>query len=107
LARRQGDGFVRDPDGEAVLKTINAGGFSYAPATSSSECEIFFTRLDKTGPAIYRAQRANRSQPFGPAVRISAIAGFVEGPTISPDGKSLYYHKRENGRFVLYRVTRL
>jgi hypothetical protein len=32
--------------------------------------------------------------------------GFVEGPTLSPDEKSLYYHKREGGVFVIYRVTR-
>jgi hypothetical protein len=30
----------------------------------------------------------------------------VEGPTLAPDEKSLYYHKREGDRFVLYRVTR-
>lgn len=106
LARRHGNSFVRDPAGDALLKTINDGGFSYAPATSASECEIFFTRLDTHGPAIFAAQRADRTQPFGAPVRIAAITGFVEAPTLSPDEQSLYYHKRENGRFVLYRVSR-
>jgi hypothetical protein len=40
------------------------------------------------------------------ARKIEAIDGFAEGPTLSPDGKALYYHKREGKRFVLYRVTR-
>jgi hypothetical protein len=38
--------------------------------------------------------------------RIQAATGFVEGPTLSPDEKSLYYHKRESSLFVIYRVTR-
>jgi hypothetical protein len=106
LARRHGNEFLRDRAGEALLQTINAGSFSYAPATSASECEIFFTRLDPSGPAIYSAQRADRGQPFSAPVRIAAITGFAEAPTLSPDEKCLYYHQRENGKFVLYRVTR-
>jgi hypothetical protein len=34
------------------------------------------------------------------------MTGFVEGPTLSADEESLYYHKKENGHLVLYRVTR-
>jgi len=30
----------------------------------------------------------------------------VEGPTFSPDDRAVFYHKRENDRFVLYRVSR-
>jgi hypothetical protein len=38
--------------------------------------------------------------------RVSAITGFVEAPALSPDGRALYYHKLEGGRFVIYRVAR-
>jgi Tol biopolymer transport system component len=106
LGRRHGNEFQRDPASETILQAINTGNFSYAPATSASECEIFFTRLDSTGPAIYTARRADRTRPFGTPVRIAAINGFAEAPTLSPDEKSLYYHKRENGKFAPYRVTR-
>jgi hypothetical protein len=106
FARRKGDVFVRDAGSEAILKAVNTAVLTYAPATSASECEFFFTRLDPDGPAIYMAERANKSLPFQPPHRLSMITGFVEAPTLSVDEKSLYYHKKENGRFVLYRVTR-
>ena len=38
--------------------------------------------------------------------KITAATGFVEGPALSPDEDSLYYHKREGNLFVIYRVTR-
>jgi len=58
-------------------------------------------------PAVYRAARKSLQEPFGAPQKISSIQGFVEGPTFSPDEKSLYYHlKNANGRFVIYRVMR-
>ena len=45
--------------------------------------------------------------PFEEPERITAITGFAEAPSLSPDEKSLYYHERENGHFVIYRVTRV
>ncbi|MGZ6071876.1 MAG: hypothetical protein ACXWK8_11720 [Myxococcaceae bacterium] len=38
--------------------------------------------------------------------QVTAAAGFVEGPTLSPDGRSLYFHRLENGTFKIWRVTR-
>jgi Tol biopolymer transport system component len=105
-ARRQGDRFVRADDAARILGTINTKTLNYAPAISADGLELFFTRVGPDGPAIYAASRAAVGDPFGAAKKIEAIAGFVEGPTISPDGRSLYYHKRDDGRFVLYRVMR-
>jgi len=105
-ARRNGNVFVRDGDSARILKTINTDALNYAPATSASELEIFFTRVGKDGPTIYVAKRAEKTLPFDGPQRISAITGFVEAPTRSPDELSLYYHKKENGRFVIYRVSR-
>ena len=106
IAGRNGDGFVRATDSNALTEAVNVGGFNYAPATSASELEIFFTRLGPTGPTIYTATRSKTTEPFGRVQRIEAITGFVEGPTLSADEKSLYYHKKENAQFVIYRVTR-
>jgi WD40-like Beta Propeller Repeat len=106
LARKRGNGFVRDPGGVLILRMVNTLELNYAPATSASELELFFTRLNQDGPAIYVARRVSRDAPFAPAQKIASITGFVEGPTISGDGRSLYYHKKENGKFVLYKVTR-
>jgi len=106
FARRDGAVFVRDPASQRVMASLNADGLNYAPATSTSELEIFFTRAGEQGPAIYTARRAAKSEPFGEIRRVAAVDGFVEAPSLSPDERSLYYHKRENGRFVIYAVTR-
>ncbi len=106
IARRNGNTFVRDAASASIMQAINSEGLNYAPATSASECEIFFTRAGPQGPAIYMAKRADKSQPFQEPLRLAAITGFVEGPTLSADEQSLYYHKKENGRLVLYRVSR-
>jgi hypothetical protein len=106
FARRDGKTFVRDPASGPIMASVSADGLNYAPATSASECEIFFTRAGSNGPAIYAATRADKTVPFGQPAHIDAITGFAEAPSLSPDEKSLYYHKKENGRFVIYRVTR-
>jgi Tol biopolymer transport system component len=106
FARRNGNTFVRDDSSASMMNTINSDGLNYAPATSADELEIFFTRATASGPVNYLAKRASTVLPFEPPLRIAAISGFAEGPTLSPDELSLYYHVKENGRFVIYRVTR-
>jgi len=106
LAHRNGNTFVRDPAGASIMQSINGDGLNYAPATSANECEVFFTRAGPQGPAIYMAKRADKTQPFQKPLRLAALSGFVEGPTLSADEQSIYYHKKENGHLVLYRVTR-
>jgi len=108
LARRNGNGFVRDPESEKILRTINdSGKLNYAADTSADELEIFFTRFNGKVPAIFMATRKSTAKPFGAVQKIKAITGFIEAPSISPDGKSLYYHQRNpNGVFSIYRVTR-
>jgi len=107
LAHRQGTTFARDDAGSTIFRAINADGLNYAPALAASECEIFFTRANAHGPVIYRSTRIDRMHPFEEPERITAITGFAEAPSLSPDEKSLYYHERENGHFVIYRVTRV
>lgn len=108
IARRSGSRFIRDPNGKKLLRKINHGAkLNYAAATSASELEIFFTRLSDGEPSIYMANRTSTSEPFDALQRITAITGFAEAPTISPDGKSLYFHQRSpDGVFSIYRVTR-
>ena len=107
MARRMGNSFHRDLDSATIsLQPINTDTLNYAPATSLSEVEMFFTRLDADGPAIYTANRPTVAAAFGTPRKIRAITGFAEAPTLSPDEKSLYYHKNEKGCFVIYRVTR-
>jgi len=108
IARRSDNGFRRDAQGREILRTINsAGRLNYAACTSADELEIFFTRLNGKEPTILMASRTSTTKPFGAVERIPAISGFVEAPTISPDGRSLYFHRRNpDGVFSIYRVTR-
>ena len=106
LARKAGAGFVRAAESAKVMELINAHGLNYAPSSSASELELFFTRVDGGAPAIFVATRSGTSAPFGQPLKIAAITGFAEAPTLSPDEKSFYFHKMDNGHFRIYRVTR-
>ena len=111
IAIASGNGFARDPNSTDILANVNMTiDLEYAPTISADGRELFFTRLNlnSSQARIYRATRASSNTAFAAPQLMSAITGFVEGPTLSPDEKSLYYH-RENtgiGRFEIYRVTR-
>lgn len=110
IAVRDGGGFRRLPSSAELLRNVNSKALTYAPAISSDMLELFFTRAgDSRGsaqPIIFRAVRRTVDEPFGMPERVTAITGFVEAPSLSGDGNSLYYHKREGARFVIYRVAR-
>lgn len=105
LAVREGTGFRRSSD--PVLAQVNTAALEYAAGISPDGLELFFTRVTGDAPAIYRAVRARRSDPFGPGARVGAADGFVEAPSLSPDSRVLYYHRREaDGRYRLHFVRR-
>lgn len=109
IARRVGTNrFELLPDTDALLKNVNTPDLEYAPAVSSDGRELFFTRLrlKDLHTTILRARRKTVDEPFGPPQVLAPVTGFVEGPTLSPDGKTLYYHKKDGARFALYKVTR-
>jgi hypothetical protein len=102
-----GSTFVWDSNSATIMEEVNTSqNLEYAPAISASGLELFFTRLEGSSPVLYAATRTDTSSPFGAPQRIQAATGFVEGPTLSPDEKSLYYHKKEGSLFAIYRVTR-
>jgi len=100
--------FVVNKNSAKIMKQINDKYLNYAADTSADELEFFFTRTNlSVGPATYMATRKSKSKPFGKPVKITAITGFAEAPSISPDGLSLYYHvKNSSGVFQINRVTR-
>lgn len=115
VAHLTADGFVTAPDSREIFAAINSDALEYAPALSADERELYFTRArfafangELVGAAsqIMVATRATTAGPFGTPRRIASISGFVEGPTIAPDGRRLYYHRRDGDRFRLYLVAR-
>lgn len=111
IARKRGDGgFARAPDSDDLLRLVNSDELEYAPAVSSDGLELFFTRVREiradAEPRIWRSVRRSVREAFAAPQVVGAIAGFAEAPALSPDGLSLYYHARVNGRFAVFRVTR-
>lgn len=106
IGRRNGAGFTRDPDSARILAAINTPALEYAPTVSSDGLELVFTRLVNRSPAILRATRRSMDEPFGAPKRIGDLSGFVEAPALSPGDASLYYHRKDGGRFAIERVMR-
>lgn len=110
IAVRDGAGFRRLPGARDLLRNVNTAALEYAPAVSGDLLELFFTRLEGSGrsprSAILRASRPSAAAPFGLPQRLASITGFVEAPALSGDGRSLYYHRLDGGRFVILRVAR-
>lgn len=112
VATRTETGWRRAPEFDRWFARVNgARTLEYAQATSADELELYFTRLTSRFLApptleIMVATRPNASAPFGPPARISAITGFVEGPTVAPDG-ALYFHAKINETHVLQRSARV
>jgi Tol biopolymer transport system component len=102
---------LHERDGE-IMERVNTDALEYAAAISTDGLELFFTRLDKVplfSPpdiGIYTARRDRAGGPFGRPKKIEAIEGFAEAPSLSPDGRTLYYHKKTAGGFNIYRVSR-
>ncbi len=115
-AARWSDGrFETLADSAAVFRAVNSKDLEYAPALSADERELFFTRarftfsggkLSLAQASIMVARRDATGQPFEKPRPITSITGFVEGPTITPDGDKVYFHRRDGDRFHLYMVAR-
>ncbi len=110
VARRVGERFERLPNSAEIMAKVNTSALEYAPAISADGLELFFTRMSGAlfwrKLAIMHARRNSVTEPFGDPVVIEAISGFVEAPTISSDGLSLYYHSKVDGVYRIFRVTR-
>lgn len=110
VAVASGTGFRRRGDTRRIFENVNGAGLQYAPSLSPDELELFITRVRSTRgtepPAIYRSVRTAIHETFTAPQRVSAIQGFAEASTLSPDGRSLYYHALVDGKYRLRRVTR-
>ncbi|AMC11276.1 hypothetical protein Lupro_08420 [Lutibacter profundi] len=105
------NGIFQRSNNTSIFENINTTALEYAACISSDMLELYFTRVDTplsntSIPQIYMATRNSINEDFNTAYKINSITGFVEGPTISPDGQRIYYHKYENEQFVLYMVEK-
>jgi len=104
------------PDNESyILQNINTDvSVEYAGELSANGLELFFSQLTLSDPPVFKllySSRKNIDEPFGVPVSITApfknnVNAFVEAPTLSKDGKRLYYHKLENDTFSIFMLSR-
>ncbi|MFO0547594.1 MAG: hypothetical protein U0271_04345 [Polyangiaceae bacterium] len=122
-ARREAAGFTRLADEEqaSLFAGVNTSAFlEYAESISRDGLELYFTRayFDPAAPAaavlcLMRSTRASTDMGFGPAVNIGAAdpqpGVLMEAPALSPDEKTLYYHRRPAGELTvrLFALERL
>jgi hypothetical protein len=111
VALRENGRWRRAPEFDTWFAQINTrDGLEYAPATNETETELYFTRLTRRflrAPLFetFVSVRNGAMEPFSAPKRIDALRGYVEAPTIAPDG-SLYVHAMVDGRFTIMRSAR-
>ncbi|MDB4955545.1 MAG: hypothetical protein JWO36_3114 [Myxococcales bacterium] len=98
-----------DPFGPARrLTELDMSNVISDPSTTGDELELYFDTASGPGPCIWRATRANITDPFGSLTRLDALcSGNVAGANISSDGLTLYYNSQIGGpEGELYVTTR-
>jgi len=108
LYTRRPVGFARDPSSDRLLRDVNdPSALTYAADISPDGLVLFFTRaVAGAPPRIYRAERDATSQPFGHVQFVGAATGYVEAPSLSGDGRLLYYHRKTSNHFSIFLVAR-
>lgn len=109
LALRQPDGrFLRAADSALLFQSVNSADLEYAPAIAASGLELFFTRYTAANNrfAILRTTRGSTAEPFSAPAELSTLQGIVEAPSLSSDGRTLYFHKKVGARYVIQRSVR-
>ena len=110
------DGQYNIPDDEPeILSNINTDyAVEYAGEMSTDGLELFYSQVTLTDPPrfkLYHSKRTSTDQPFGKPTFIKVPFednefAFVEAPTLSADGKRLYYHKLVDGKFKIFMLKR-
>jgi Tol biopolymer transport system component len=115
LYRKGAAGFVSDPSSADVFANVNSEDVEYAAALSQNRLELFFTRIPKKALKQERVTSylgcAVRETATGIFSNVRILAGegkdeFVEGPSLSSDGRELYFHRRSGKRMQLMLMSR-
>lgn len=112
LALENNGTFAVAADSREQLALVNTDDLEYAPCISPDRLELFFTRLSGSEQSgftfgIYRALRPSAASPWTRVEKIEAIDGdATEAPSLSFDGRLLYYHRLISGEFTIFVVER-
>lgn len=117
IAERADGKFLLKPQSQNVLSKLNTDNLEYAPCQTSDQLELYFTRASKKAVSgdskkfepnlrIMVARRKDRFSPYEKPEKIAALTGFIEAPTITDDKREMFFHKKVNDKFRLFRATR-
>jgi hypothetical protein len=113
IANKVNGVFTINAESKSTFLNINTEALEYAPSISTDNLELYFTRATgslETGLdfGLYAATRNSISEPWQNVKRIDVIQGqLTEAPSISFDGKLLYYHDKIDGLYQIYVVERV
>ena len=99
IALKDNSEFNKSSNSDYVLQNINNPDYLvYAACISSDGKEFFFTRIKKgiLKTEICRSVRSNLNDPFSIPKVIKLSGDLIEAPTLTDDGKRLYFHKKLN-----------
>ncbi|MCP5062550.1 MAG: hypothetical protein GY936_08815 [Ignavibacteriae bacterium] len=105
---------IPNNEAEILININNDQSIQYAGETSIDELELFYSQVTLSNPPIFKLLYSNRNkldEAFGIPQEITEPFmdnpnAFVEGPSLSVDGKRLYYHKLENEVFSIFMLSR-
>ncbi len=115
LATKIGERFDWTANEGTLLAAINTrNATQYAPELSSDGLELFYSEVERGSPPVFRlfySKRENSHAAFGKPIAITDPfkhdpSAIVEAPTLSGDGRRLYYHKKEDKRFSIFMLSR-
>jgi Tol biopolymer transport system component len=94
-----------------LVPGIDPNQHASSPHLTLDERVVFFTTLDPAGLAsaqVFRATRATRDQPFGPAEPVPGLNSPQNDndPTVSSDGLTLVFHSGRGGTNDVWWATR-
>ena len=92
--------YIVNADGSGVKRIATSAGIDTEPRWSPDAQFIYFTSDRGGSPQIYRIASSGAGLG-GPAERVTFEGSYNVTPRLSPDGKSLAFIARNNGRFQL------
>ena len=108
IAQKVANGFQRAPNSQYIMRNINSRDLEYAPSLSADKKILYFTRvknrLFRQEITIEMAKRESINSAFETPKVILKSDNIIEAPSISSDGKSLYYHKKIRGKFEIFKL---
>lgn len=117
IVEKENGKFSLNPQGQSVLSKLNTSALEYAPCQTADQLELYFTRASKKAATVdakkfdpyFRimvARRNNRFSAYEEPERLEPLTGFIEAPTITKDKQEMFFHKKVDEKFRIFRAKR-